>query len=283
MSWQILIAVSVVTYSVAVLFQRVLLRGENSHPVAFAIFFQVIVGLMVGLLGLLFLGMRLPANYTIWKNLLLSVALYTPYNIFVYKALKALEASKFTVVLSSRVLFTALASTVFLNESLSSRQILGSALILSAVVLVNLKRGLFSLGRGEGLTILAAIFLGLANTNDRFILKSTDLYAYTAFAFLAPALVMSLIYPREIKFLQPFFKPKEFLTMLFLGLIFTIASLTFFGALKVGHNSSQIIVVNLTNVILTVILALIFLKETGHWLRKLLGAFVAFAGLILVG
>ena len=138
MSWQVLISISVVTYSVSVLLQRVLLREENSHPVAFSILFQLIIGTLIGIFTIVFYGIKFPSNLsTLWINIALCVVLYVFYNLYVYKALKELEASKFSIALSSRVLFTALASSVFLGESLKGTQIIGAALILFAVVLIN--------------------------------------------------------------------------------------------------------------------------------------------------
>lgn len=283
LSWQLLIGVSIIGASVSVLLQRVLLKEENSHPIAFSILFQILVGSLIGLFGVFFVGFKLPSNLNlVWENLILTVLFYAPYNVFVYKSLKNLEASKLSIILSIRIVFTALASTLVLNEFLTGKQLLGAGLILFSVFLVNFKKRNVSFGKGEGLALLAAIFLGLASTNDRYILKNIELYTYVTFAFLAPPIFLSFIYPQELTHIKSFFNRKIFIKIFFVSTIFAISSIAFYSALQVGKNSTQVTTVNLTSIILTVLLSFIFLKETDNWIKKLVGALLSFIGLLLV-
>ena len=72
MSWQILILISVVLYSISVLLQRVLLKENDSRPVAYAMFFQFLTGIVLGIVGFLFADMYLPSNFSdLFWNLIL--------------------------------------------------------------------------------------------------------------------------------------------------------------------------------------------------------------------
>src|SRR5256885_144713 len=110
MSWQILALLSVITYSFSSILQRVILKESNSHPMAFTILFQLFVGLFILLYGFAFSKMTLPDLRPLAFNLTLATLLYATGNIFIFKALKITEASKFSIIFSSRTLFTILAS-----------------------------------------------------------------------------------------------------------------------------------------------------------------------------
>lgn len=185
MSWQILVAISVVLYSVSVLLQRVILKESNSKPIAYSIFYQFLIGLFMAIIGFLFADMRLPNLKPLSFNLILMAFLYGFSNLFIFKSLKQTEASKFTIVFATRTFFTILASSLLLKELLTGKQFIGVLLIFSGVVLVNLKSARVSFGKGEIFALLGAVCFGLANSNDRYLLRHLDLYPYMAVCFIA--------------------------------------------------------------------------------------------------
>src|SRR4030067_3803918 len=149
MNWQLLILISVTLYSIFVLLQRVILKENESQPIAYSIFFQLLTGIVIGMVGFLFADMSLPLNLNdLILNLILMTFLYGFSNVFIFKSLKETEASKFTIVFATRAFFTVLASSLLLKEFLTRSQFLGALLIFSGVVLVNLKSYKFSLDKG---------------------------------------------------------------------------------------------------------------------------------------
>jgi len=60
MSWQILVAISVILYSVSVLLQRLLLKDDKSEPISFSVFFQVGVAVVIGILVVFLQGSQSP-------------------------------------------------------------------------------------------------------------------------------------------------------------------------------------------------------------------------------
>lgn len=283
MDWQVLMAVSVVTFSVSTLLQRWVLRESNSHPIAFSATFQILVGLILFVYGIFGADRSLPKDFSpIWKNLVLSVIFYATSAACIAKSLKQTEASKFTIIFSTKALFTIVAAAIFMQESLNAKQILGTGLVMGAIILVNLKQNKLSFNRGDFLALIAAGCFGLVNASDRYLLKFFNVYPYLVFAFVVPSLFMLSFFPKEVPFTKMYLNKKLGLKILFLSTIYALSSATFLQALKIGTNVSQIAVVNLTSVIITVILALIFLKETDNWIKKLVGAVLSFVGLILV-
>ena len=102
MTWQVLIFISVILFSVGTLFQRVLMERKASDPIAYSIVFQLLTGLIIGFYGFLFENMSFPEVIPL-VNILLMTLLWTFANIFSFTALKHIDVSRFTVVFSSRL------------------------------------------------------------------------------------------------------------------------------------------------------------------------------------
>ncbi|MBM3209334.1 DMT family transporter [Candidatus Shapirobacteria bacterium] len=282
MNWLALILASVLLNSVATVLQRVVLREEKSDPVAYSIFFQLLTGLLIGGFGVVTSGLTFPDLRPLALFLILMTFLYGFGNIFIFQALKAVEASKFTVIFSGRALFTILASTLFIREPLTQRQWPGAILILLGVIIVNLQASRISLKKEDLIALLAAASFGFANTNDRFLLRSFSLYPYVFLAFIVPALFILSLHPRKIKEMAVFLEKKLFVRMLILCIAYAAAAITFFSALQIAPSSSQVATINLTSVIVTVLLALLILKERKNTTNKVIGALISFFGLVLV-
>ncbi len=283
MPWQVLIGISVLLYSISVLLQRTILRENESEPIAFSIFFQLLIGFLIALMGIAFGNMRFPSNLSpLFFNLLLMAILYGFANVLIFKSLKQVEASKFTILFSTRAIFTVAASSLLLNEALSSKQLFGALLIFFGIIIVNIKSQKFSIGKGEILALLAALAFGTANTNDRFLLLHLDKYFFTSLAFIVPALLIALVYPKEPKHIKLFLSKKVFPKILILCVFYSLSAITFFAALQTSSNSSQVASINLTSVVVIVVLSVIFLKERAGFAKKLLAAVLSFIGLLFL-
>ena len=283
MSWQLFISVSVVLYSISILIQRLVLKEDQSNPVSFSIFFQFLTGVVIGIAGFIFSDMSLPNNLSpLLLNMALMIVLYGFSNIFIFKSLKVTEASVFTILFATRAFFTVVASSLLLKEFLTSPQLFGVLLIFISVILVNVKSKRFSFGKGELFALLGAVAFGIANTNDRYLLNHFNVYPYVSIGFIAPSLLIAMIYPKELKGIKELIKKGTLGKMFLLSTLYAASAVTFYFALQMGPSSSQIASVNLTNVILTVLLSIIFLKERSNIPKKAVGAILTFIGLLLL-
>lgn len=281
MSWQILVAVSVLTGAVSVLLQRLLLKDKRIDSVAFSIVFQLLNGVLI-LVYAFIRGFSVPDLRPLILNLILMTAFYGVGNILIFKALKIVEASEFTIVFASRSLWTILAAVALLGEAFSTRQLLGTLIILLSVAVVSWQKS-FKLNRGLLLSIFAALCFGLAFANDAFIIRSFDVPSYLGLAFIAPALAVWAIFPSSTKKMGVMLT-KEFLPKFsILAVFYSISAITIFLAYQVGRNAAQIAPLNQASTIVTVILAVIFLRERAQLARKIAGAFLSFIGVVLVG
>lgn len=282
MNWQILVLLSVVFYSISVLLQKVLLKDKKSDPIAYAAFFQFLTGLVIGLYGYLFKQMVYPDFGPVLLQFLLMILLYGFGNLFIFKALKRIEASKYIIIFTTRGLFTVLASSFILSETLNSTEWLGTLLILAGAILVTTKSLKFQFSKGEAFALLAAMSFGFANTNDRILLNTFEVVPYLFLGFVLPALMIIGINPKSIKNLKVFLSKTIMWRMGVLSIVYAATAILFFKALQIAENSSNVVIANLTSVIVTVMLAIIFLKERENMSRKILGAILGFIGLVLV-
>lgn len=210
------------------------------------------------------------------------VILYGAGNVLIFKSLKIVEASEFTIVFTTRSLWTILAAVVFLGESFSSTRLVGTGLILSSVALVSWQKGL-KLSHGTLISLLAALSFGLAFVNDAFMIRNFDVPSYLAFAFIIPALAVWAVTPNSTSKIKTMLT-KDFMVKLgILGILYAVSAITIFLAYQIGRNAAQIAPLNQTATIVTVVLAIVFLKEKAQLARKIIGAALSFIGVVLVG
>lgn len=283
MPWQFFLAINIFAYSVTTLLQKVLIKNQNSRPITYTIFFLLFTGIIVSLVGVSLHAITFPEiTPVILVNLVLGTFLYAFGNVYIFKALKATEASKFTIIYSTRVAFTVLVSVMFLGELFSLKDILGAVLIFIGIVIVSIKSARIALNKGDVYSFIAAILYGLANANARFLLHTFYVFPYMLFVFFTPVLLLAIIYPKEIQHAKLFLKGRNFFAMCIVSVIYAIANIAFFEALKLGPSASLVSTVVLVGVIVTVILSIIFLHERENIGRKLLGALISFIGLVIL-
>lgn len=281
-SWQILLTISILAYSFSTLLQRILLKNNTSDPIAYSIFFQLFTTVIMFIFALIH-GFQIPNLLAFWPNILLMIILYAGLNILSFKSLHLIEASEYTVLFVTRAFWTILIAVLFLGEHISLVQILGTCLVLLGVIFVSYKKKKFSFNKGALYALLAAVFLGIAFANDAYIVRNMDVPSYEVFAFILPALLIMAMYPKSVGKMKSLFRPMILLKLFLFCTLYAVAVITIFFAYQVGHNVAELSALNQLSTILTVLLAIIFLKETSDFWKKVLGSFLAFVGAILIG
>lgn len=282
MSWQLLLVINVLFTSIGTLLQKIIMKDDESDPAASAIFFLLLSSFLTGAWLLLTNQLAFPNISNIIPNLIILMILIGGFYLFIFKSLKLIDASEFVVILSARPLFTILASTFLLAEGLNSKQLIGVFAILLGIAIVTLNRLRIKFGKGELFALLAAICLGFAGTNDRFTLKYIDIDPYLFLSSVLPGLFLLGTNSSSLRKLSYFFKAKPFSKMLLMTFVQLIAIVALLGAFKYGNNSSQISSIAEVNVILTVVMGILILREKTNLTKKLLGSIIAVVGLFLV-
>lgn len=281
-SWQFLVGISITCLAFGTLLQRVLSQDDKSDPVAYAIVFQILVAMLIGIFAF-FHGFHMPNLLAFLPNILVMMVLYAISNVMTFKALSLIEASEFTVFYATRAIWTILSAVFFLGEHFSILQFAGTLLILVSVLLVTYKKKKFVINKGILFVLLGSFFLGIAFTNDAYLLRYYDLSSYLVLSFFLPSLPLLFLYPKSVKHMKNFLRMSVMLKMVSFCTLYAVAALAVYGAYQVGRNAAELGAISQFATILTVLLAIVFLKESTYVLRKIIGAVLAFIGVVLIG
>jgi len=279
MPWIIFSGISIIASSVSALFQKLAMKHEDSDPIVSAIHFQLLLTIF-GFLFAFLTGFKFPP-VSLLPYFLMSGALYACGTVAFFRSIKLIEASEMTVLTGSGVLFTILISFIFIHERLTFLQLIGAALILSAVILINYNRKKFHINAGAGLAILGSVLYGTAVVIDTYIVKYYDAISFVALASFTPGLFIALWFIKKI--------PKTITSikyinrnLLIYSFLYTIAGIAFYLALQNGALVSQAGTISRASIILTVILAAFFLGERKHVWKKIVAAILTTIGVLLV-
>ena len=280
MSWQLLLAISIISISIANLYQRVAMKEEASDPFAGAIIFQIILAILTGVFALLIRGINFPP-----VNLIgyfgISTVLYGLGTLSYFKAIKTIEASESTILASIGSVVTLVTAYIFLGERLNLQQLVGVVFVLISVSIISLKKGL-KFNKGVLFSILGTSFYGLAVTNDVYVLRHFDALSYTPIMSLLPGIFILLLKPSSIISIietirKPLMKP-----LILYCFFYGIQAITYYAALENGALASRTTVIYKSEIFITVMLAAIFLNERSNMKQKIFATVISTIGVILL-
>lgn len=280
MEWFVFAMISVGTLALSNLLQRVLMKDKKSDPVTYGLTFQFICAFLIALFAL-WKGFVMPPISEFPFNFALMAIAYGTSTILLFNALKSIEASEAVVLTSTRAFWIIIFAVLFLGEIFTAAKLLGTLLIFASIFLVSYKKGM-KLKKGSIYALAFAFFFGIAITNDAFIIQRSDVPSYLVFGFLLPNFVILAYKPSAVKKMKIFLNRKLFTRMLLMSLFYSISAISFYLAYQSGGDISQVAPINQSVVIVTVILAAIFLKERRAIIRKLIAAFLVTVGVLLL-
>lgn len=282
MSWQLFITLSVVLFSLNNLFHRVLMKEEKSDPYIQTIMFYGLGGIFAFFVSLLRGGFHYQVTYHQIPSFLLLTIFATAAPVLGFKALKMIDASDFNILLSAQRLWVVLGAFLFLNEVFSLQKLTGMIIILIGITLAQWKRQHFITGKGIVFVLLASFFYAVSEIIAFNILRNFDAASFSVYNCLLPVLALIIIAPKTLRKAAFYLKPKNALNISAVSVNDTLATIFMFLAYQTGRNAAQISPILATQTIISVILAIIILKERNNWINKLTGAIIAVTGVILV-
>lgn len=279
MTWFTLAVISALCFTFYGLLGRILVV-DSKEPKAFSAVYNFLSGFFV-------LGFFLIDKFS-WHSippviLLLTVVMIFVYGIFnrtEYLAKKHMEASLFTTVAKLATLYTFILSIVFLGESVNLHKLVAAILILGANVLIIYRQGKVHIDKGFQYALIMSAFLGIGWTIDKVAAPywPLPLYAFMGYVF---ANVFVIFFPAiPVSTLIGEFKRTSWKVIL-LALMASSGYYFLLKAFAVGE-ASRVILINSTNSLATILLAIIFLKERKHIPVKIIAGILAFIGIILL-
>ena len=281
MSWQLFTAISVITLSASVVLQRILLSKDKLDPYAYVVIFQAIVGSILMLFTLIF-GFKLPGIENYILPAALSIVAFGLGHISYAKTLQLVEASAFSVLFATQAVWIMLLGILLFNESLTYIQIIGTVLIFGSVLLLVKNLSALQLDKSTFWGLLTGLFFGIAITSWSYVGRYTDPLSWAAISFVATAIVAYLVRPQTVRKIPELLSRNIILKLLVLGVLYAVGSLTMLYAYREG-TFSVVTPLRQTSIIITVLLALLFIKaERNRISRKLMAAALCFVGVILI-
>lgn len=287
MSWQLAIILSTVGLSFGSVFTKMFLSKHTVNPVVFSIYQQLITAFFIFVLALFNGAFTINNLKAIPVNILLTMVLYGLANIFIYKSIANLSMAKFTVIFSTRVLFTLVLSTLLFGENISLSLVVGIFLVLLSVYLVSIeKKSLVTTHRKKYLLYcgLSALFVGFSAVNDGFILKTANVYLYSFLSYFLPGLFVLAFYINQVKksINNTLFNIDYLKSTSLVALFTAISGYLYVLAINLSKSPSKVSGIGVSSVILVVLLSFILLKERENIKEKIFASVVCFVGLYLI-
>jgi len=281
MNWLTLSIVSVLSLAVSNLLRKILLRDDDSDVITYSFVFQMLCAVLVGGFAFVY-GFVPPPIAQIPFNFILTAIFYGVGTLLLFQAYKVSEVSRVTILGSSSALWVIAAALIFLGESFSISKVIGVALILAGVVVVTLKKEAFGFGKGDLYALGSAMCYGLGFANDAFILRMSNALSYTPIAFLLPGLLILALKPKLVKNLKQFLKARVLTKMSAFAVFYSVSAVAVYLAYQNGGDAAQLGPISQLSVILTIVLATIFLGERKSMVKKGIAAILATIGVILL-
>lgn len=257
------------------------IKGSHSSLISGAVY-QIVVGVMILIYALASGNWYIVLTLHNLTLIGMSVALFTVSASLWYYSIQRIPVSTTTIVLSTRGVFTLLLGFVLLGETVTFRQLGGMGLILAGVIHSQYSNRLTTNIAYVLMLLANALIASTASIVDRLATKSMNLYPYLMLAYLFPGIIMMII--QRIKHKQMHLN----LTRSYVYHILVVSTLICFGSifyligLSKAPSTGMAVFVNQTRVVLTVILAVLFLHERENIRQKIVSSILCLGGLYLL-
>jgi len=254
-------------------------KHDGGGQVAFASRVMLIVA-SLGLLLPLFFDVELRGNSFEIIALCLSCGVFgAGYFISSYTAQRHVDAGVTTLVSNIYTPVTILIATLFLGEGLKPLQIVGTTLLLLAMIIVSKKHrlGRFKFDKYFLLTVASGLMLGVSLSSERALMKVTGFTAGTLFSWWSQALAL-VIATLIVKSKTSYNRKDTSIT----GVLKFFQALSWVILLRIVNNLSVVSSVTTFKVVVVFVAAAVLLKEREDLPRKIIGSLIAVVGLLLM-
>lgn len=258
------------------------MKNQASNPQAQTVVFLGLGGSIAIVIALLQGKLNLFFPTALIGNFLILVILITPAYILSYRAFQLIGASEVAMFTITGRLWNVVGAYFFLHEAVNLKMGIGACIIIAGVMIARYEKKRFTINKGILFVLIAGLLFGMSDIDGYYILRSVTAANYLIYAELLPVLTIVLLRPKVISKLTYYFQKERALKVLLLSIGDAGGMLALFLAYQAGRNASIIGPLSATRIIVTVILAMIFLKERNNIVNKLFGAVVATVGVILL-
>lgn len=286
--YYILLTVHLLSASSKVIFsRRASLAATKYYLATIVLLFKVlaIVGVVVSLIGLRALP-TLPSLQSVLAIAIIGIAIPIAWYVQL-KIIAAIGANNWIIVNALIMVGVASTGVLILGEPVAAHFALGLALIIVSVYLVSTinpdTTHAKKIARGVVLAYIIGYFIAIASalTLEKHVITSMGVYNYLFFGW--PAQLLGIVLIKQLFFRKNYVPlPKNLQhNARMLAVCNVIASTAYVLAVSIGKLSQTVSIVA-GKVVVTFILAAIFLHETNQIQRRLIAMALTVAGIIII-
>ncbi len=282
MQWIVFALISVFGFSLAAIFRRVLMQDDKTDAIASSIVFQFLGAVFIGIFALS-KHFIVPSFSEYYLNYFFVGFLWAVATFFQFKAYHYLEASEAIIISTLEAVVVIIAANFFLKEVFTIQMFIGTCLVLSGVILTSKTTKKITFNKGILYSLGFCLFGGLGAVNDTYMVKRVaDPMTYLSIGFLLPVFFLIVLRPQSISKIKEVIAFANLKKIFLLTFFYTVGAVTFVFAILRGAEVSQLSPISNSSIILTVLLATIFLGERDHILRKCISTLLVFIGVLLL-
>lgn len=285
MNWLVFTILAVSSRSVYSLATRLLSTHVKVSAITQSIiltFFSFIISLVLfPFLG----GISFNGFSTIWPTALLMVVSFAAGNLVFFKGQEKLDAGTTQIAFSSIVLWGVILSVGFLGSHFSFMQFFGILLLLFAILLIQYRKGAYKISHAVLWIFSSAVFFAIFQVSSAALSQTLTAGTYVPLANGGSTLIIVILcwkqFRKDIPSLTSNVK-----NVLQKGFFASTTSLLYFIfsyiAYSMAPDRGVVVLLLTTQVIVSVILGIIFLKEREGMKRKIIAGAIAVAASILI-
>lgn len=278
-----LLAINVFVFAIARLFQKSFMSKPGADPLAFSILFQIVVASLILCVKIVTDGLPTYTGVsTFWFEIFTITLLYAGGNIALLKGLQQIEVSTSSIIMSTMPVWSIIASIIIYGQELTWIDIAGTVLIMSAPIIVFFQSSRPSRA-GVLFTLIGSVCFAVATVIDGEVAANTDILSYQTLAFVLPALPIFLyaLLSKQFSTDKLIYYLKEPKFYIF-NTLYAVAAYTLLSAYATARDAAFIFPIASTQIIVTVLLAALFMGERQNLVRKLVATTLAISGVLIL-
>ena len=285
MNWFLLTVLAITARGVYSIATKLLSNKVEVSPVTQAVLLTTSAGALAIPVSFLVGDMSFSGIGQYWLSVIVMIVAQAFGNILFFAGVKRLDAGMTQIAFSSILIWGAILSIIFLDSSFTAVQSMGIILMLTAILTAQYKKGKKNLDPGVLYIIGGAALFAVFQVASADLAETISTGAYLMLAYFGPSLLLGLIYSKTLMkdwvLLKKQLK-KTTRSTLFASSTNVLYFLFSYLAFQVAPDRGVVVVLLTAQVILSVVLGIIFLKEKDNVPRKVIAAVLAFAAGALI-
>lgn len=284
MDWLILTVLAVSSRGLYSIASKLFNRTAKVSAITQAVSFSLCATVLTLLVSPFIVGISFNGILAVWPIAVLMIFSQVFNNVLYFKGMETLDAGSTQIAFSSVLIWGTLLSVMFLGSHFSLEQIAGMFIVMFAIIFNAYRKSHRKFGIGVLYIILCALLGAVFQVTSARLALTISTGGYLIMAYLFSAIIISAAYPKKV--FSETRKIKETVPVL--------GALLFSGATSLGYlvlaylaygaapSRGVVVLLLATQVIASVLLGVILLRERDHIGRKLLAAIIVVIGAVLI-